>query len=302
MNRYASTALVCIGLGVPTLINRAALDPKSLARNYFAPPQTSVLKPEVARWLSLGFRDAVADWYWIRAANYIGDERNEQVGFATLPQLVEVSIQLAPRFTAPYRYGGMMIAQSYADGHTLHVPEAISVLKRGVAQFPDDVWLGLLLALHYSLYSREFGLAAAELERIAKLPGAPTYAAPLAARLLAADGNLEGAETLTGRLMQGVEDPVLLARLAARRAEIETERGIQLVERAIQEFKRQQGRLPTSLDELTQLHLLEGLPPLPEGGTWRFDAATGVVSTSITARRLNTLGEAALDHGAGSRQ
>ena len=64
------------------------------------------------------------------------------------------------------------------------------------------------------------------------------------------------------------------------------ERDIQMLERAVESFKQRAGRLPTSLRELIRRGLLPALPEEPFGGVYRFDPATGAITSSTHPERL----------------
>jgi len=94
---------------------------------------------------SLGHRQALADLIWMRALIYFGEEMGERGAMRHVFDYGEAIIRLDPDFRRVYRWIGMAgiyrpNAVSEADTR-----RAMSFLERGVARFPEDLHVRVML-------------------------------------------------------------------------------------------------------------------------------------------------------------
>lgn len=143
---------------------------------------------QVAPFLSLGYREAMADVFYVRLRGYFGGYRGTTGdGMASLGEAI---VSLDPRFHSAYYYAAnaMTIAESGVDQRTNL--RAVALLERGVKEFPDDWKLPHLAGQIYiqDLESKDDAQQRAWKERGLQLiesairkPGAPMEAATWAA-------------------------------------------------------------------------------------------------------------------------
>src|SRR4051794_12790333 len=100
------------------------------------------VSPSTAKRISLGFGGLVADWYWMRSLQYVGQklinykEQHNGSGLQLdnlnvldlrlLPELLDTTTTLDPRFMAAYEYGAMLLP-------SINKAAAISLLQKGIA-------------------------------------------------------------------------------------------------------------------------------------------------------------------------
>jgi hypothetical protein len=98
--------------------------------------------PGVAPIVVLGYREAAADLFWIRLLGYWGGEATAR----GITGLIDAIVALDPRFHRIYVTGAhaMTIADHGVTQDTFK--DALELLKRGRAQFPDDYKLYELAA------------------------------------------------------------------------------------------------------------------------------------------------------------
>jgi hypothetical protein len=91
--------------------------------------------PSAAPFVSVGYRELVADMLFIRLAGYFGGTESTANGIASL---VEAIVELDPKYQRVYDYGAgaITIARSGVDNDALF--RAIKVLERGQREFPND--------------------------------------------------------------------------------------------------------------------------------------------------------------------
>ncbi len=103
--------------------------------------------PGAAPFISLGYREALADLLWVRLVGYFGGRDSTADGIGSLTDAV---IALDPRFARVYPFGAnaMTIAAHGVDQQTFF--HAIAVLDRGAAEFPDNWKLPYLAGQMYT--------------------------------------------------------------------------------------------------------------------------------------------------------
>ena len=118
---------------------------------------------QTVRRLSLSFNGLVADWYWMRALQYVGHKvlnTPEDVQFGDLSQLdlgllaplLDTTTTLDPQFMEPFEYAAIVLPE-------VDMQEAIRITKKGIAANPSAWRLYHLLGYIY-WRQRDFQAAA----------------------------------------------------------------------------------------------------------------------------------------------
>lgn len=260
-------------------------DRRAEALRRYQPRFVALPRPDIARYLSLGFRAVVADLYWIGAVNYFGDQRNSRVAYGELSNYLELILALDPDFEYAYLFGGMALPWNKGKGW-VNIDEAISILERGAKRFPNDWRLRFQLAFTYSEYRQRYKDAGNQLAAAAVLAGAPEYLGRLAARMYAATGDYDGALSIVEQLAGSIDDPRIRDGMLRRSEEIRTVKKLKKLEELVQRFSRERGRLPASLEELVSSGMVKALPEEGLGGVFVYDSASGEVESSVLHDRL----------------
>jgi hypothetical protein len=175
--------------------------------SYLVPP------PEYIEFFHFGFRESVADSFWLRwiqdsdtCQTYltplviVGDAENAsqalQTDLVTIPRhkicdhswgfkMLDAVTKLAPKFEMPYLAGASALAilvEDYAG--------ATVIYERGLHEYPGNWQLLYRAAFHYQFNLKDLPRAAELLLRAADL-GAPVWIRSLASRLYSSVGQLE---------------------------------------------------------------------------------------------------------------
>ena len=131
---------------------------------------------------------------------------------------------------------------------------------------PNDYRPSLYLAVNQLQMDRDFLGAADTIRRGALIPGAPLMMGQLATRLFAQTSNFAAAEALVRELEASSTDPEAKSLLAQRSQEIERDRRLAVIERAVSTFRAQRGTLPQTLIQLLAEGFLTELPVDPVSG------------------------------------
>lgn len=232
--RRALRSLVLLPLVLALLLvasrsHRAAL---ALRGESPADPHVWVPKPSVARILSLGESELLADLIWVRTLVYYGDGLIHQTGMPDVDKLVELVNALDPQFRRPYRWGGFATVFRRRVATLEEYEASVAILRRGVKAFPGD-W-----ELHWTLGLRLFfdikgkdedeqrrlhEEGAAEIEQAMRLPGAPPTLAVTALAMRTKLGQRDRALRELRELVLATDDPKARAELQKHYAELESE-------------------------------------------------------------------------------
>jgi hypothetical protein len=175
------------------------------------------LPAPLARALTFGFQQLVADYYWLAAIQYYGTYTNDALAYSGLPDILEQATDLDPLFDYAYQFAGQSCPSRDRESHVWHNIRATArLLQKGIDagvtrwQVP---WL-----LGYTLYTFQGDYAAAgqAMKLAAQRPGAPRYLGSLATRLLAQGGEIDTAVMFTQDALSQTNDPRVRAELEDR--------------------------------------------------------------------------------------
>src|SRR3989441_12918715 len=126
----------------------------------------------------LGYQHVVADLLWIQAIQAMGERQVTEEAGHWIYRAVDVITTLDPKFARVYEAGGIALVTL-----VVLVEESNRILEKGIKHNPDYWALPWLLGFNYYYELHDDTKAADYIARASRLPGAPEYLAPLAARL-----------------------------------------------------------------------------------------------------------------------
>jgi hypothetical protein len=182
---------------------------------------------ESAPYVSLGYRELLADFLWIRVIGYVGGDDDRAEGTR---QLIEAIVRLDPMFERVYAWGGVAMSAVNTQASTADLLAAIRVLEQGMRLFPDNYEIPLRAGQIYTVelettdpaQRREWDLAGARyLERAVRIPGAPRNVATFAAHLRTQLGQREKAVRDLRELIVYTKNPREREAMIQKLAELE---------------------------------------------------------------------------------
>jgi tetratricopeptide (TPR) repeat protein len=257
----------------------------------FVPPNPTMWlqSGSVADRVFLGYKNLVADVYWMRAVVYYGGRRRHSTAqqesgaapsanFDQLNTLLNLVTSLDPHFKVAYRFGAIFLADVYPAGPGR--PDlAIALLQRGIErdsarwEYMEDI--GFI----YFWWVKDFQKAAEWFKRAGDEPGAPSWLAPLAATTLAQGGQRQGSRLLWTQLLNSDID--WLRRDAAMRLQqLDAMDAIAELTPVLRRFFERERRYPSSWEELAQAEGLPRVPTDPTGARFYFDPKVGRIDVS----------------------
>jgi len=227
---------------------------------------------------TLGMDGLLADWYWVRSLQYIGDKilsrKADEINMENLTSLnprllyplLENATDLDPHFIAAYSYGAIVLP-------AIDNERAIQFASKGIANNPTEWRLFQHLGYIYWKLGR-YDQAAETYEKGASIPGSSSFM-----KLIAASMKTEGASRETARSIyrqmfaESDEEPVRIT--ADRRLkELDWLDERDAINAILTAFKERNGRCSNSFGEVASI-LLPTV--LPEGKRFRVDAGNRLV-------------------------
>jgi len=233
-------------------------------------------KPEFA----FGFRNVLADIAWLEGVQVAGNRKMTLRDYDRLYELLDVVSNFDPKFEIPYLLGGLVLGES-----TPHARKALHVLGRGKGQYPDDWRFPFYMGFTHYFSLGDAIAGGRAMAEAARLPGSPAYLPGLASRMLTEAREPEVALALLAPIVRQESDPARRAVLERRIREVTVERDLQVLEGAVETYRKKTGAVPESLPDLVREGILEGIPPEPNGGMYVIDRG-GKVRSDRVAQRL----------------
>jgi hypothetical protein len=244
--------------------------------------------------LSLGFDEALADLLWVRTVGYFGEHVKTDRQYTWLVHMLKLIIALDPRYESPYEFAAVILPTELGDADT-----AIDILKKGVENVPRHhprYWLQpFYLGFCYLVYKNEPLEAARYFELAATFPQRPPYLPLLVSRIHASQNRPEvGYATLQSLLddpkNEALQDSRARESLILRQKELVVALHIQMLERAVADYRGLTGQMPGQLSELVDALILPFIPAEPFGGRYYLAWEGDEVRSSLTEGKFRVYG------------
>jgi len=246
---------------------------------------------------SLGFEGLIADWYWIRSLQYIGDKiaKSEQKAVnigdlrflnpKLLYPLLDNATSLDPRFMAGYSYGAIVLP-------AIDNEQAIKIVEKGIRNNPQEWQFYKYLGYIY-WQSKDYKKAAETYKKGSEIEGAPDWMKTMAAKMTDRGGERETARTIYQQLFDQAEDSQTKENARLRLFQLDSLDERDAINGVLKTVKQQTGSCPVKLSEI--------FPKLmnvkrPNGKDFRIDQAGNLVDPSNAPYLLDSKAcEAILD-------
>lgn len=238
---------------------------------------------------AFGMEGLLADWYWIRALQYIGDKvlkrKGEKIDMEDLTPLnprllyplLKNATDLDPHFIGAYSYGAVVLP-------AIDKERAVELAEAGIANNPEEWRLYQHLGYVYWKLGR-FDRAAETYERGARIPGASPFMALMGAAMRSEGGSRSTARAIYTQMLADSTDPSVSITAERRLMELDWFDERDAINAALTAFSERTGRCPATFGEAAPL-LLQAR--LPGGKQLRIDAASRLVDPSGVPYKLDT--------------
>jgi tetratricopeptide (TPR) repeat protein len=273
--RGSLTPVVIVALAAATHILHLAGDSASAIG---ASSQVFLPNGRVMRTFSMGQQTTIADLFWLRLVEYIGDPHTPQ----SQPQLfgfADLVTDLDPEYSYAYIVGGLLLATR----GRLH--ESNNILLKGFRHTPNRWEIPFYLGFNHWYELNDPVAGAAWFEIASRSPDAPAYLARLVARLASSSGQLDATIEVFRQRRQLEPDQAKRLELTSLLQSLETERDLQLIEQAIDQFRLRNGYPPHHLDDL--IGIISSIPLDLDRAPFDYDPISGKVTSRFLTKRLS---------------
>lgn len=229
---------------------------------------------------ALGAEGLIADWYWMKSLQYVGDKINATEGDINIDDLkplnprqlypyLDNAATLDPKFYGVYEYGAVVLP-------AVDAAQAVVLVKKGIENNPQDYRLYHHLGYIYWRLG-EFEKAAQIYGEGANVPNAPTFLRMMAAKMKSEGGSRETARAIYRQMATESEDSNVRENAALRLAELDSLDERDAIRAALRNFQQKNNRCANDLQEI--LPLLRTVK-LPGGQDFRLDKSNNLVDPS----------------------
>jgi len=236
---------------------------------------------------ALGFEGLIADWYWMKSLQYVGDKifnNKQNLNLEDLSALnprllypyLDTATTLDPHFTEVYAYGAVILP-------AINREQAIELTEKGIADNPDE-WR-LYQHLGYIYWRLENYEKAAEVyARGAIIKDAPSFLRAMSARMKTQGNDRETARAIYAQMYQEAQDDQSREAAEIRLLELDSLDERDGINQALKDFQVKNNRCAENWNEL--LPFLTKIK-LPNNRDFRLDKANNVVDPSGAAYILD---------------
>jgi tetratricopeptide (TPR) repeat protein len=226
---------------------------------------------------SLGAEGLIADWYWMKSLQYIGDKilnSKEDVSLDDMKSLnprllypyLDNATTLDPRFVEAYSYGAVVLPAIDKD-------LAVKIAQKGIENNPEQ-WR-LYHELGYIYWKLENYEKSAEIYADgAKIKDAPPFMKMMAAKMKTEGGSRTVAREIYSQMLEQAKDENTKKTAELRLMELDSLDERDAINKMLQIFQQKTGRCPNSFTEI--FPLLKSVK-LPSGKDFRLDNSNNLI-------------------------
>ncbi len=254
--------------------------------------QTLYLNSSVLDKVSLGYRELLADIYWLRALQYFGSNTDGIRDSEVLYKYFDIMTDLDPKFFNAYRFGGTFLAEPLPTGLG-DFEKGVKLFEKGRANNPNSFRIPLEEAFIYFIHDKNYAKAAELFNEASEKPGLPDT-------LRASIKGMAGSALIKGKrreLAKQIWEQIYNTTLDEGRKAFALKNLNELKTRDIEDkltllagnYEKKHGGLPGNLTELLNGGYLDRLPKDHSGGEF-------VLIPLIKSFKSKTLLKADLEH------
>jgi tetratricopeptide (TPR) repeat protein len=211
------------------------------------------LTSSTASRMSLGFNGLAADWYWMRALQYVGRRvlsSSEHVqldnlghlNLKLLTPLLETATTLDPQFMEPYEYAAVILPG-------INVDDAVRIVKKGLAANPSSWRLYQHLG-YINWQQKNFKEAGEAYRQGAELPGAPIWMKVMQARMADEGSSRDTAREIYLRMYEQAGDEQVKTMARRHLWYLDSVDQREALKKLLSAYQLRMGHCPTSWKEI----------------------------------------------------
>jgi tetratricopeptide (TPR) repeat protein len=215
--------------------------------------------------LSLGYEPLLADVYWTRVVQYYGVRaRKPGASYESLWPLLDITTTLDPKLMIAYRFGAIFLSEQPPGGPG-RADLAVELVKRGIAENPDEWRLYEDLGFLYSIHLKDYKKAAEAYLEGSKNPHAQIWMKVMAARVAETGNDLETSRLIWTGVYSSSNDEQVRRTALQHIHSLDAALGLKRLNESSEDYWRKFGRFPASMQELRDAGLVGGTLQDPAG-------------------------------------
>jgi tetratricopeptide (TPR) repeat protein len=233
-----------------------------------------------ARWLSLGHPTLLANFFYLRAVQYIGEPRAHERGWEKLFPIIDLVTDLDPGHGYAYQVAGTLL------GSYDRVDESNAILEKGMRACPDRYILPFLRAFNAFYYAGDYAEAGRFVELAARTPGAPERLRQNVVAMYVKGNRADAALGFLEQARAAAQDDETRRAIDAQVKQAVLERDAAVLDEALARYEERHGMRPFGLFALLADGLVERIPEDPFGGVYVI-GPDGRVRSSVHPARFS---------------
>jgi hypothetical protein len=215
--------------------------------------------------LSLGYESLLADIYWTRVVQYYGVRAHKPgATYDSLWPLLDITTTLDPNLMIAYRFGAVFLSEQPPGGPG-RADLAVQLVKRGIAENPDEWRLYQDLGFLYSIHLKDYQKASEAYLEGSKNPNAQIWMKVMAARVAETGNELETSRLIWTGVYSSTKDQQVRQTALQHIHSLDAMLGLKRLNESSEDYWRKFGRFPTSMQELRDAGLVGGTLQDPAG-------------------------------------
>ena len=259
--------------------------------NFRAIEETLYLTSSALKKISFGYKEIVADIYWLRAIQYFGGKKIKEQDPDLLYKYFDILTDLDPQFVNAYRFGGTFLAEPppYGLGD---IEKGTKLFDKGRENNPNNFRIPLEEAFVYYLYAKDYERAAELFNEASEKPGlSPIRRASIKGMAASAHtygGNRELSKKIWREIYETTPNEGRKNFAFRNLQELNTMDMEDRLTEALREYVERYNELPKNLEALKDAGIVKQLPKEPLGGKFIIVAKLKAVKSSTLAdQQLN---------------
>ena len=235
--------------------------------------------------LSLGYKELLADIYWLRALQYFGGRGFKEENPELLYHYFDILTDLDPKFVNAYRFGGTFLAEPPPLGLG-DIEKGTMLFDKGRKNNPENFRIPLEEAFMYYLYVKDYDKAAELFNEASEKPSLTGLRRAtikgMAASAHSKGGNRELSKEIWKTIYETTTHEQRREFALKNLQELSTMDTEDRLTEALREYIERYNEIPTSLVALKDAGLIKQIPKEPYGREF-------IIVSKLKAVRSSTL-------------
>jgi tetratricopeptide (TPR) repeat protein len=224
-----------------------------------------VSSSKAIRRMSLGYTGLMADIYWTRAVQYFGGKHYEGARrYDLLAPFLDITTDLDPQLLVAYEFGATFLGNEGA-----HQPDkAVALVEKGIRANPQAWRLYYALGFIHYMDRKDYAAAAQVFREGSNLPNAHPWLKTLAAQTALKAGDIETSRMMWTATYDTTQDRMIRQTAVRHLRALQADADVTELERLVELYRQQKGRMPASFRDLIDAGMLLGIPRDPVGNPY----------------------------------